>query len=339
MKISDFDYDLPIDKIAQVPIKSRDHSKLMVVNRNSGQLEHEHFYNLIDYLGPNDLLVLNETRVIPARLHGVRADTGGKLEVLLLRPFSDKQWEVLIKPGKRGKIGTKLNFGDKLYATVVSVTEVGGRVLEFDYQGDFDSILDELGETPLPPYITAELEDRERYQTVYSREKGSVAAPTAGLHFTADLLEQVQAKGVKLATVTLHVGLGTFRPIQVDEIQDHRMHAEYYSISAENADLINDCQAKGGKVVAIGTTTVRVLETLVQDGQIKPGSGWTDIFIYPGYNFQVVDALVTNFHLPKSSLLLLVSAFATKDIIKSAYEEALKADYRFFSFGDAMLII
>ncbi|NLM26467.1 MAG: tRNA preQ1(34) S-adenosylmethionine ribosyltransferase-isomerase QueA [Firmicutes bacterium] len=339
MKISDFDYELPEEKIAQVPIEPRDHAKLMVVHSHTGELEHRRFYDLIDYLMPNDLLVLNETRVIPARLYGERVGTGAQLEVLLLRPFSDKQWEVLIKPGRRAKVGTRIKFGDQLQATVVKTTDVGGRILEFEYEGDFDAILEELGETPLPPYITAKLNDRERYQTVYAREKGSVAAPTAGLHFTEELLDKIKSKGIKLATVTLHVGLGTFRPIQVETVEEHQMHEEYYCLTGESAALINQCKAEGGRIFAIGTTTVRVLETLAENGRIRPGSGWTDIFIYPGYNFHIVDALVTNFHLPKSSLLLLVSAFANRTVIRTAYQEALKLDYRFFSFGDAMLIL
>jgi len=340
MKISDFDYELPEEKIAQVPIEPRDHAKLMVVHSHTGELEHRRFYDLIDYLMPNDLLVLNETRVIPARLYGERVGTGAQLEVLLLRPFSDKQWEVLIKPGRRAKVGTRIKFGDQLQATVVKTTDVGGRILEFEYEGDFDAILEELGETPLPPYITAKLNDRERYQTVYAREKGSVAAPTAGLHFTPQLLQKIAAKGVSLVYLTLHVGLGTFRPVKVEHIKDHKMHSEYYSVSEKAAQVLNQCKSNGGRIVAVGTTSCRTLETIADiNGKIKAASGWTDLFIYPGYRFKVVDLLLTNFHLPKSTLLMLVSAFAGREKVLAAYREAVQRKYRFFSFGDAMLIL
>lgn len=339
MNVADFDYDLPEDLIAQTPIEPRDHSKLMIVDPISKSITHHQFYDIVDYINPSDVLVVNQSRVIPARLHGARKDTQSKVELLLLRPLTDTNWEVLVKPGKRCKIGAKLVFGDKLEATVISNTKVGGRIIEFHFEGNFDSILEALGETPLPPYITAQLLDQERYQTVYAKEKGSVAAPTAGLHFTSELIDKIRAKGVTIVPVTLHVGLGTFRPVKVDIVEEHQMHEEYYSLSPDNAKILNQCHAQGGRVIAVGTTVVRVLETLANaKGQIESGTGWTDIFIYPGYDFKFIDGLVTNFHLPKSSLLMLASAFAGHEIIKQTYQLAVADQYRFFSFGDAMLL-
>lgn len=339
MKVSDFDYELPDELIAQEPVEPRDSSRLMVVDIGSGTIEHKHFYNLPQFLRPNDVLVVNESRVLPARLFGVREDTMGKVEVLLLHCVGEKRWEVLVKPGNRCKIGTKLIFADTLSAVVIASTEAGGRIVEFDYQGDFDAVLEELGETPLPPYIKSKLDNQERYQTVYARAKGSAAAPTAGLHFTTSLLEQISQKGVKIVPLVLHVGLGTFRPVKTEYVAEHRMHSEYYELSAEHAAIINQCRADGGRVIAVGTTVVRTLETLAQSGRVKAGAGWTDIFIYPGYKFEIVDAVITNFHLPQSSLLMLVSAFAGLDLIKTAYKTAVENRYRFFSFGDAMLLI
>lgn len=340
MKVEDFNYDLPQERIAQVPIEPRDHSQLMVVDAKAESVVHKHFYDLPQFLQPNDVLVVNETRVIPARLFGTKLGTQGKVEFLLLRPLTDKKWEVLVKPGKRCKAGTIVEFSPKLQAKVLSTTDVGGRVVEFICDQDFGELLEELGETPLPPYITEQLEDKERYQTVYAKAKGSVAAPTAGLHFTPRLLAEVKSLGVQVVSVVLHVGLGTFRPVKVAEVADHHMHAEYYSLEPDSAAVINDCRAQGGRVIAVGTTTVRVLETLAQEnGSIAAGSGWTDIFIYPGYQFKLIDALITNFHLPKSSLLMLVSALIGYDVIKSAYQVALSNQYRFFSFGDAMLLV
>ncbi len=339
MKVADFDYQLPPDRIAQTPLEPRDHSKLMVVSYTKEQISHKYFYDLADYLTPNDVLVINETRVIPARLYGTAIESGGKMEFLLLRPLTDNRWEILVKPGKRAKIGRIFDFGGKLQAKIISETDVGGRIVEFIYEGVFEDVLAELGEMPLPPYITEQLTDKERYQTVYSKEQGSVAAPTAGLHFTQRLIDQIEAMGVPIIPLVLHVGVGTFRPVQVDDVADHKMHAEFYRLSEENAQKINACKVKGGRVIAIGTTVVRTLETLaVGNSCVKAGSGWTDIFIYPGYQFQIVDALVTNFHLPKSSLLMLVSAFAGSDMIQRVYKEALRGNYRFFSFGDAMLL-
>lgn len=338
MLLSDFHYELPADRIAQQPLSPRDHSRLLVLDRQTGDITHRHFYHVPDYLEPGDTLVFNNTRVIPARLLGVRADTGGKVEVFLLNRLNDTDWETLVKPGKRARPGMKITFGPDLSCQILDNTDFGGRVVRFEFDGVFESILDRLGETPLPPYIHERLADSERYQTVYSKEKGSAAAPTAGLHFTDSLLADIAAKGVNLAFVTLHVGLGTFRPVSVENITDHNMHREYYSVSPETADVINKTKEAGKKVVAVGTTSVRTLETAGADGKVKPGSGYTNIFIYPGYHFRVIDALITNFHLPESTLLMLISAFAGRDLVLQAYETAIQEEYRFFSFGDAMLI-
>lgn len=339
MKVEEFDYELPQEMIAQNPIEPRDHSRLMVININTGKILHYRFDDLLQFLNPNDVLVVNESRVIPARLYGTKIGTKARIELLLLRQLTDKKWEVLVKPGKRAKIGAEISFGDKLQALVVDKTDFGGRIVEFLCEGNFDDILEELGETPLPPYITAKLDDKERYQTVYARERGSVAAPTAGLHFTNQLIEQIKAVGVKFVPLILHVGLATFRPVKVEKVEEHRMHSEFYSLTQEHAEMINTCKKNGGRVIAVGTTVVRVLETLAQSNGVTAGSGWTDVFIYPGFKFKVIDGLITNFHLPRSSLLMLVSAFAGYDLIKSAYQAAVADNYRFFSFGDAMLLL
>ena len=338
MLLSDFHYELPADRIAQQPLSPRDHSRLLVLDRQTRDITHRHFYHVPDYLEPGDTLVFNNTRVIPARLLGVRADTGGKVEVFLLNRLNDTDWETLVKPGKRARTGMKITFGPDLSCQILDNTEFGGRIVRFEFDGVFETILDRLGETPLPPYIHERLADSERYQTVYSKEKGSAAAPTAGLHFTDSLLADLAAKGVNLVFVTLHVGLGTFRPVSVENITDHIMHREYYSVSPETADVINKTKELGKKVVAVGTTSVRTLETAGADGKVKPGSGYTNIFIYPGYHFRVIDALITNFHLPESTLLMLISAFASRDLVLQAYETAIQEEYRFFSFGDAMFI-
>lgn len=338
MLLSDFDYYLPEDLIAQRPIEPRDHSKLMVLEAATGALTHKHFYNLPDYLQPGDTLVFNDTKVIPARLIGSKAGTGGKVEVFLLNRTNGNEWEALVKPGKKARPGSIVEFGDELKCEVITTTDFGGRTVRFHYNGVFEEILDRLGETPLPPYIKEQLPDKERYQTIYARERGSAAAPTAGLHFTTSLMDNLKAKGINFAFVTLHVGLGTFRPVSVNDVTQHVMHREYYSISQQAADIINATKKRGNKVVAIGTTSIRTLESSSKDGLVKPQSGWTDIFIYPGYHFNVIDALVTNFHLPKSTLLMLISAFAGKDHVLNAYKEAVDSRYRFFSFGDAMFI-
>ncbi|MCX7780432.1 MAG: tRNA preQ1(34) S-adenosylmethionine ribosyltransferase-isomerase QueA [Negativicutes bacterium] len=339
MLLSEFDYDLPEELIAQKPCEPRDHSRLLVLDRKTGIISHKRFYNLPDYLEPGDALIFNNTKVIPARLIGVRADTGGKVEIFLLTRKNGNDWEVLVKPGKRARPGTVISFGDILRCEILSATDFGGRVVRFSFQGVFEKILEELGETPLPPYIKERLDDKSRYQTVYAREQGSAAAPTAGLHFTPELMRRIAAKDVNLGFITLHVGLGTFRPVAVEDITQHVMHSEYYSISKETAELINETKRRGRRVIAIGTTSVRTLEANGENGQIQAQSGWTDIFIYPGYQFKIVDAICTNFHLPKSTLLMLVSAFAGRDKILAAYEEAVREQYRFFSFGDAMLIL
>ena len=340
MKLSDFTFDLPEELIAQVPLKERTASRLMVLDREKRQIEHKKFPYILEELQSGDCLVLNNTRVMPARLIGARANTGGKVEFLLLKRLEGDDWEVMVKPGKKAKVGHKVVFGDGiLEGTVLEVLEGGNRRVSFSYEGIFEQVLDQLGDMPLPPYITETLDDKERYQTVYSKHKGSAAAPTAGLHFTEELLEQIQAKGVKIAYVTLHVGLGTFRPVKVENVLDHNMHAEYYSVDAEAAEIINNTKKQGGRVVAVGTTSSRTLESIAHDnGNIEEGSGWTDIFIYPGYKFKVVDALITNFHLPESTLIMLVSAMADREFILEAYEEAVRERYRFFSFGDAMII-
>ncbi|BBB92864.1 MAG TPA: tRNA preQ1(34) S-adenosylmethionine ribosyltransferase-isomerase QueA [Methylomusa anaerophila] len=339
MLLSDFDYYLPEELIAQYPIEPRNHSRLLVVHRQSGLMEHQHFYNLQQYLQPGDTLVFNDTRVIPARLIGEKADTGSKVEVFLLNRNSGDQWECLVKPGKRARPGAIIEFGNLLRCEVIAGTDFGGRIVRFSYDGIFEEILDFLGETPLPPYIKETLHDKERYQTVYAKEKGSAAAPTAGLHFTSDMMTKLKEAGINLAFVTLHVGLGTFRPVSVADISQHSMHREYYSVSEETARIVNKTKAAGNRVIAVGTTAVRTLETAGKDGVLAAQSGWTNIFIYPGYRFRIIDALVTNFHLPKSTLLMLVSAFANRELILSAYAEAVAERYRFFSFGDAMLII
>jgi len=339
MLLSDFDYDLPEELIAQTPCEQRDHSRLLVVDKKDETLEHKRFYNLKEYLVPGDTLIFNDTKVIPARLVGSKAETGGKVEVFLLARQTGDEWEVLVKPGKKARVGAVIEFGDELSCEVMSNTDFGGRIVKFHFNGIFEEILDRLGQTPLPPYIKQTLEDKERYQTVYARERGSAAAPTAGLHFTKEMLEEIKAMGVNLGFVTLHVGLGTFRPVNVDKIEDHVMHREYYCVPEETAQLINETKQRGGRVIAVGTTAIRTLESASQKkNHIEKVSGWTEIFIYPGYEFKIIDAIITNFHLPKSTLLMLISAFAKKEVVFKAYEEAVKEKYRFFSFGDAMLI-
>ena len=340
MKTSDYWYDLPEELIAQTPLLQRDSSRLLVMNRMSGQVTHRHFYDILEYLQPGDCLVMNDSRVLPARLLGHRP-TGGAVEVLLLRDLGDKKWECLCKPGRKMQVGHQVIFGDgELTATVVAVQETGNRVIEFHYEGIFLEVLERLGKMPLPPYIKAELADQERYQTVYSREVGSAAAPTAGLHWTPELLEKAKEKGVKIAFVTLHVGLGTFRPVQVENVLDHHMHAELCMISSETAEVLNRTKADGGRIICVGTTSCRTLESLVnEDGSFEAKSKWTDIFIYPGYEFKAMQGLITNFHLPESTLVMLVSAFAGRENVLAAYEEAVNEKYRFFSFGDAMCIL
>ena len=340
MKTSDFNFHLPEELIAQHPLEKRDNSRLMVLDKATGEIEHKHFYDVLNYLNLGDTLVLNNTRVLPARLIGEKENTGGKIEFLLLKRIEGDKWECLAKPGKRAKIGTIFTFGEgKLKCKVVDIVEEGNRIIEFIYDGIFEQVLDELGEMPLPPYITERLEDRERYQTVYSKEKGSAAAPTAGLHFTKELLEKVKEKGVNIAYVTLHVGLGTFRPVKVDDVNEHVMHSEFYHLEEEDAKIINDTKKNGGKIISVGTTSTRTLETIGdENGMVRAQSGWTNIFIYPGYEFKVVDKLITNFHLPESTLIMLVSALAGKEKVMNAYNEAVKEKYRFFSFGDSMII-
>ena len=339
MKTSDFNYQLPEELIAQTPLERRDGSRLMVLNRETGEIQHKHFYDVIDYLNPGDCLVMNDSRVLPARLMGHRP-TGGVVEVLLLRDLGNKCWECLCKPGRKMQVGNEVIFGDgELTAVVREVQEDGNRVVEFRYEGIFLEVLERLGKMPLPPYIKEELQDQERYQTVYSKVLGSAAAPTAGLHFTPELLEQIKAKGVNIGYVTLHVGLGTFRPVKEDEITDHEMHSEYCVISQETADLINRTKANGGRCICVGTTSCRTLESwAAEDGHMEAKAGWTNIYIYPGYRFKVMDGLVTNFHLPESTLIMLVSAFAGREHVLAAYEEAVREKYRFFSFGDAMFL-
>ena len=340
MKTSDFYYDLPQELIAQTPLEKRDASRLMVLNRADGSISHEHFYQLIDHLNPGDCLVMNNSRVIPARLLGHRMPSGGAVEVLLLTDKGGGLWECLVKPGRKLHEGAELSFGEgQLTATVETVLESGNRLVRFHYEGIFLEILEQLGKMPLPPYIKAELADGERYQTVYSKVNGSAAAPTAGLHFTKELLEKIAAKGVRLAYVTLHVGLGTFRPVKVDDVLEHHMHSEFCMISAETAQLLNETRQNGGRIICVGTTSCRTLESLCgEDGVFTERSAWTDIFIYPGYRFKAMDALITNFHLPESTLIMLVSAFAGYDTIMNAYRTAVQERYRFFSFGDAMFI-
>ena len=340
MKTHDFYYELPEELIAQTPLQQRDASRLMVLNRVTGEIQHKHFYDIIDYLRPGDCLVLNDSRVLPARLLGHRP-TGGAVEVLLLRDLGDKKWECLCKPGKKMREGDTVSFGDgELTATVCQVQEDGNRIVEFHYEGIFLEVLERLGKMPLPPYIKAELKDQERYQTVYSREVGSAAAPTAGLHFTQELLETIREKGIKTAFVTLHVGLGTFRPVKAEEVTEHHMHSELCMMNEETAAILNETKAAGGRVICVGTTSCRTLESLVnEDGSFSAKSNWTDIFIYPGYKFKAMDGLVTNFHLPESTLVMLVSAFAGREHVLNAYKIAVENRYRFFSFGDAMLLI
>ena len=340
LKTSDFYFDLPEELIAQVPILDRSSSKLMVLDKETGEVNHKIFKDIIDYLNPGDCLVLNDTRVIPARLIGSKEGTGGKIEFLLLKRNEDDTWETLVKPGKRAKIGTRFTFGDgKLIAEVVGMGDDGARIVKFEYEGIFEEVLDELGNMPLPPYITERLEERERYQTVYSKHNGSAAAPTAGLHFTDELLQKIKDKGVDLAFVTLHVGLGTFRPVKVDDVLEHDMHSEYYMVTQEAADKINKAKESGNKVITVGTTSTRTIESVAdENGKMKAASGWTKIFIYPGYKFKVVDNLITNFHLPESTLIMLVSALAGKENVLNAYNCAVENNYRFFSFGDAMFI-
>lgn len=339
-KTKDFWYDLPEELIAQTPLQQRDSSRLLVLDRESGRVEHKHFYDIIDRLRPGDCLVMNDSRVLPARLLGQRP-TGGAVEVLLLRDLGDKKWECLCKPGRKMQVGHRVLFGNgELSATVTEVLEDGNRVVTFEYEGIFLEVLERLGKMPLPPYIKEELHDQERYQTVYSRAVGSAAAPTAGLHFTQELLDKIREKGVKTAFVTLHVGLGTFRPVKAESILDHHMHSELCMISAETAEVLNTTKAEGGRVICVGTTSCRTLESLVNaDGSFEAKSRWTDIFIYPGYTFRAMDGLITNFHLPESTLVMLVSAFAGRDHVLAAYEEAVRERYRFFSFGDAMAIL
>ena len=354
MKTSDFYFELPQELIAQDPLEDRSSSRLLVLDKTTGQMRHRHFYEILDYLKEGDCLVLNNTKVIPARLYGTREGTGALIEILLLKRRENNIWETLVKPGKKAKPGTRILFGDGLLVgEVVDIVEEGNRLIQFTYEGVFEEILDQLGQMPLPPYITHELKDKNRYQTVYAKYEGSAAAPTAGLHFTPELLEQVRAKGIRIAEVTLHVGLGTFRPVKVEDVTQHHMHSEFYQVDEEAARIINETKASGGRVICVGTTSCRTIESAAMRLQeetaneaaagmkeyLRPCSGWTEIFIYPGYEFKVLDGLITNFHLPESTLLMLVSALAGKEHIMAAYEEAVKERYRFFSFGDAMLIL
>ncbi|MBL1223589.1 tRNA preQ1(34) S-adenosylmethionine ribosyltransferase-isomerase QueA [Enterococcus sp. BWR-S5] len=341
LSTEDFDFELPEELIAQTPLADRTASRLLVLNRESGEIEDKHFSEIIDELNAGDALVMNDTRVLPARLYGEKPDTGGHLEVLLLTNTEGDTWETLIKPAKRAKVGTKISFGDgRLKATVIKELDHGGRIITFDYEGIFLEIIESLGEMPLPPYIKERLDDPDRYQTVYAKESGSAAAPTAGLHFTQELLERIQAKGVELVYLTLHVGLGTFRPVSVDNISEHEMHSEFYRLTEESAAKLNEVRDAGGKIIAVGTTSIRTLETIGTkfDGKIKADSGWTNIFITPGYEFKIVQAFSTNFHLPKSTLVMLVSAFAGRELTLAAYQHAINEKYRFFSFGDAMFV-
>ncbi|MCR5668476.1 MAG: tRNA preQ1(34) S-adenosylmethionine ribosyltransferase-isomerase QueA [Lachnospiraceae bacterium] len=340
MKLSDYDYYLPEELIAQDPLAVRSESRLMVLDKNTGDIEHKHFYDIKEYLKPGDCLVLNNTRVIPARLIGEKEDTHGKVEVLLLKRKSDDTWETLVKPGKKARPGARISFGNGLLVgEVMDIVEEGDRIIKFHYDGIFEEILDQLGQMPLPPYITHKLQDRNRYQTVYAKHDGSAAAPTAGLHFTKELLQEIRDMGVNIAEVTLHVGLGTFRPVKEENILDHHMHSEYYQISKEAAEMINNTKKNGGRVISVGTTSTRTLESAAaEDGTLRECSGWTEIFIYPGYKFKAIDGLITNFHLPESTLIMLVSALAGREHVLHAYEKAVEERYRFFSFGDAMFI-
>ncbi|MDD7333033.1 MAG: tRNA preQ1(34) S-adenosylmethionine ribosyltransferase-isomerase QueA [Lachnospiraceae bacterium] len=340
MDVKDFDYELPEELIAQDPLEDRSSSRLMVLDRKTGDVEHRHFRDILDYLNPGDCLVINNTKVIPARLYGAKEDTQAKIEVLLLKRKENDVWETLVKPGKKAKPGTRIVFGDGLLVgEVIDVVEEGNRLIQFHYDGIFEEILDQLGQMPLPPYITHQLQDKNRYQTVYAKYDGSAAAPTAGLHFTKELLSAVKEKGVDIAEVTLHVGLGTFRPVKVENVLDHHMHSEFYMVSAEAAEKINHAKESGHRVISVGTTSTRTLESAADEsGRLKETSGWTEIFIYPGYQFKVIDALITNFHLPQSTLVMLVSALAGREHVLDAYKLAVQEKYRFFSFGDAMLI-
>jgi len=340
LKVTDFDFYLPEELIAQHPMEKRDEARLMVMDKENGRIEHKVFKDIIDYLEPGDCLVLNDTRVLPARLIGSKEGTGGKIEFLLLRRVDKDTWETLVKPGKRAQIGTRFQFGEReLKAEVIALGEEGSRIVKFEYEGIFEEVLDKLGQMPLPPYITERLEDKEMYQTVYSREQGSAAAPTAGLHFTKELLQKIKEKGVNIAFLTLHVGLGTFRPVKVENIEEHNMHAEYYCMSKETADIINKTKESGKNVIAVGTTSCRTLEAIGdENGRVREQSGWTNIFIFPGYKYKIVNKLITNFHLPQSTLIMLVSALAGKENVMNAYETAVRENYKFFSFGDAMFI-
>ena len=340
MDVKDFYFDLPQELIAQDPLEDRSSSRLLVLDKETGAVEHRVFRDIVSYLRKGDCLVINDTKVIPARLYGVKEGTQAKIEVLLLKRRADDVWEVLVKPGRKARPGAVIQFGEGLLTgKVIDVVEEGNRLIQFSYQGIFEEILDQLGQMPLPPYITHQLKDKNRYQTVYAKHEGSAAAPTAGLHFTEELLKQIEEKGVKIAHVTLHVGLGTFRPVKVDNVQDHHMHSEFYIVEEEEAKKINDTKKAGGRVICVGTTSCRTLESAAgEDGVLKAGNGWTDIFIYPGYRFKILDALITNFHLPESTLVMLVSALAGREHVLAAYEEAIRERYRFFSFGDAMFI-
>lgn len=339
MKTSEFDYNLPEELIAQHPSSKRDEARMMVLDRKSGETCDKYFYDIIDYLKEGDVLVMNDTRVIPARLFGSRPDKSEKIEVFLLNNTEGSKWEVLVRPGKKMKIGTEVVFSDELSCKVLDIKEDGNRIVEFYFDGIFNEILDRLGNMPLPPYIKEKLKDNEDYQTVYAKNPGSVAAPTAGLHFTKELLKKIEEKGIKLAYLTLNVGLGTFRPVSEDDPTNHKMHSEFYTISQETADIINDAKDKGNRVIAVGTTSIRTLESVYQkNNKVCEDSGWTDIFIYPGFEFKVIDAIITNFHLPKSTLIMLIAAFTSREIILNAYNEAVKKEYRFFSFGDCMFI-
>ncbi|WP_349672241.1 tRNA preQ1(34) S-adenosylmethionine ribosyltransferase-isomerase QueA [Lacrimispora sp.] len=340
MNVRDFYFDLPQELIAQDPLEDRSASRLLVLDKHTGEIEHRHFKDILDYLKKGDCLVINDTKVIPARLFGVKEGTEAKIEILLLKRRENDIWETLVKPGKKAKVGTVISFGEGLLkGTVIDVVEEGNRLIQFSYEGIFEEILDQLGQMPLPPYITHQLQDKNRYQTVYAKNEGSAAAPTAGLHFTKELLKKIQEKGVEIAHVTLHVGLGTFRPVKVDEIEAHHMHSEFYIVEEEEAKKVNDAKRNGGRIVCVGTTSCRTVESAsTNDGILKAGSGWTEIFIYPGYGFKILDCLITNFHLPESTLIMLVSALAGRDHVLHAYEEAVQERYRFFSFGDAMFL-
>ena len=340
MNVSDFNYELPKELIAQDPLEKRSESRLMVLDKTTGKVTHKHFYDIIEYIDEGDCLIINNTKVIPARLYGVKEDTGAAIEILLLKRVDGNTWECLSRPGKKARVGARIVFGEGLLTgEIVDVVEEGNRLIRFEYDGIFEEILDKLGEMPLPPYITHKLQDKSRYQTVYAKYDGSAAAPTAGLHFTPELLQRLRDKGVKIAEVTLHVGLGTFRPVKVENVLEHHMHSEYYEITKEACDIINDTKANGGKIISVGTTSTRTVESAAdENGLLTPKKGDTDIFIYPGFNFKVIDCLITNFHLPESTLIMLVSALAGRENVLAAYEEAVKERYRFFSFGDAMLI-